>query len=98
MLLETWFEHPFPVSRATVIGHCNGWLLREGDLVCPSCGGPRVAGWGLYAGDKAADSKNSNDWPPLCCACSIGDNTVEALTRCSAHVAQRGVRKQRGSK
>lgn len=81
-----------------MIGHGNGWLLRWGDLVCPSCGGPRVAGWGLYAGNKAPDPKNPNDWQPLCYVCTIGENTVEALARRDAHLAQRGVRKQRGSK
>lgn len=82
---------------AEVVGHGNGWLLRLGDLVCPSCGGPRVAGWGLYV-DEAPDPRNSDDWQPLCYACTIGENTVEAIARRDAHVSRRGVRKRRGSK
>lgn len=78
-----------------VIGHGNGWLLRRGDRVCASCGGPRGAGWGAYAGDKESDPK---DGAPMCYVCTIGDNTIDAIAQRDGHVAQRGVKKQRGSK
>jgi hypothetical protein len=73
-----------------VVGHGNGWLLRQGDPACPSCGGPRDAGWGLV-GDGIGPA-------PMCYVCTIGDNTVEAIAKRAAHESTRGVRKIRGMK
>jgi hypothetical protein len=88
--------HGFDASTRDVIpviGHGNGWLLRQGALICPSCGGFGDAGWGMIV-DKA-------DAPPMvrwCYGCKIGENMKEAIARRDAHEARRGVKKTKGEK
>ena len=87
--------HGFDASHHDVIpvvGHGNGWLLRGGDSVCQSCGGPSTAGWGLADGGEKAAAP-----PALCYLCRSGENTKEAIARRTRHEAARGKRKQRGA-
>ncbi len=81
-----------------VVGHGNGWLLRQGELACPSCGGPRSAGWGAYVGDTPPDHRDPAQCPSMCYGCTIGDNTKEAIAKRVAHEAARGVKKIPGAK
>ncbi len=76
-----------------VVGHGNGWLLRRGEPVCESCGGPAEAGWG---GTVVVDGPRMP--PKLCYSCRIGSNTKEAIAKREEHEARRGVRKVRGGK
>jgi hypothetical protein len=76
-----------------VIGHGNGGLLRRGALVCPSCGGPGDAGWGMIV-DAAADTRTERQ----CYGCRIGENTKEAIARRATHESSRAVKKAKGSK
>lgn len=85
-----------PGDVVPVNGHGNGWLLRLGNPVCPSCGGPGKAGWGMYVDINI--SALASRHMCTCYVCRIGDNTVEAIARRAVHEEQRGVRKQRGSK
>lgn len=72
-----------------VVGHGNGWLLRSGEPIFISCGGPSVAGWGMR-------THQASERPPsMCYVCSSGGNTKEAIARRAAHEATRGVRKKR---
>ena len=75
-----------------VLGHGNGWLLRKGEPACPSCGGPRSAGWGATTGDPSAKPA------PMCYGCAMGGNSKEAIAKRAVHEAQRGVKKIPGSK
>jgi hypothetical protein len=75
-----------------VTGHGNGWLLRVGDAVCTSCGGPSSAGWGLIDDTVPVQSRRL---PSMCYSCQSGENTKETLTRRAEHEARRGVKKQR---
>jgi len=76
----------------SVVGHGNGWLLRRGEPICGSCGGPAYAGWG------AVDDTRPRKLPTLCYPCRSGGNTREAVNRRAVHEARRGIRKVRGAK
>jgi hypothetical protein len=76
-----------------VVGHGNGWLLRQGDTPCSSCGGPSTAGWGARLTNEPAPQI-----PRRCYSCACGDNTKEAIAARETHAMQRGVKKVRGAK
>jgi hypothetical protein len=75
-----------------VIGHGNGWLLRQGQTPCTSCGGPAEAGWGGRLTNEPTPP------PQRCYSCACGDNTKEAIAKRETHTLKRGVKKLRGAK
>jgi hypothetical protein len=77
-----------------VVGHGNGWLLRIGNAVCTSCGGPAEAGWGATGSNPALEHAA----PATCYYCRSGDNTKKAIARRAVHTSARGKKKQRGTK
>ncbi len=80
-----WWRTVIPV-----VGHGNGWLLRAGEPICTSCGGPSWAGWGI-----ADAGKGPQPPPAMCYGCRSGDNTRETIDRRARHEAARGVKKVR---